>query len=165
MGKLRAVITQNIDGLHRAAGTSEDKLIELHGRAQEVACTQCAFREEGSHWYASWLDTQTFPVCPECGSLLKPGVILFGENLRENDLVRAQQAMVEPDLVIALGSTLQVHPAATFPVMAARAGIPYLILNQGETMHDGMPHVSLRLEEDVQAIFPQAVRDAAAMFG
>lgn len=90
---------------------------------------------------------------------------MFGQHLREEDLTRAQQAMRGPDLVIALGSTLAVHPAATFPLMAARAGIHYIIVNQGETMHDGMPHVSLRLDDDVQAVFPQAVQDAAAMFG
>lgn len=165
LGKLRAVITQNIDGLHRRAGTSDEHLIELHGRADRVDCVDCGFADDCEPWYNAWLDRGTPPRCPHCNQFLKPGVIMFGQHLREEDLTRAQQAMRGPDLVIALGSTLAVHPAATFPLMAARAGIHYIIVNQGETMHDGMPHVSLRLDDDVQAVFPQAVQDAAAMFG
>jgi len=165
LGKLRAVITQNIDGLHRRAGISEDKLIELHGRADQVVCIGCGFREPGDAWYTGWLESRTLPLCPDCGGFLKPGVIQFGESLHEEDITAAQDAMRDPDLVIALGSTLGVYPAASFPIMAARAGIPYLIINRGETAHDGLPHVALRLEGDVQEIFPAAVRDAAAMFG
>ena len=165
LGKLRAVITQNIDGLHRRAGTSPETLIELHGRADQVACVDCGFTDDCAPWYEAWLEEEKKPFCPECDQFLKPGVVMFGQSLGEEDLARAQRAMMGPDLVIALGSTLSVHPAATFPIMAARAGIPYLIVNQGETMHDGMPHVSLRIDDDVQAVFPPAVEDAAAMFG
>lgn len=165
LGKLRTVITQNIDGLHRKAGTPEARLVELHGRADQVLCVDCGFREAGDPWYRGWLDERKTPVCPHCGQFLKPGVVQFGETLREEDLMRAQEAMRDPDLVIAIGSTLAVHPAASFPIMAARAGIPYLIINQGKTAHDGLPHVALRLEGDAQEIFPAAVDDAAAMFG
>ena len=165
LGKLHAVITQNIDGLHRKAGTSEEKLIELHGRADQVMCVQCGFKAPSDPWYEGWRTEGTIPFCPECEEFLKPGVVQFGEHLREEDLTRAQQAMMDPDVVIALGSTLSVHPASTFPIMAARAGIPYLIVNQGETLHDGMPHVALRLEGDVQKLFTEAVEGAAAMFG
>jgi len=165
LGKLHAVITQNIDGLHRKAGTSEEKLIELHGCSDEVVCVDCGFRDSCDVWYEQWLEEGEPLLCPECSQFLKPAVIQFGQHLREEDLTRAQQAMMDPDLVIAVGSTLAVHPAATFPIMAARAGIPYLIVNQGETLHDGMPHVALRLDGDVQELFPEAVEGAAAMFG
>jgi len=165
LGKLKAVLTQNIDSLHRKAKTTEESLIELHGRMDEVVCIQCGFREAADAHYQGWLAEKTLPLCPECNHFLKPGVIQFGEMLKEEDMLRAQVAMQHPDLVIAIGSTLAVQPAATFPIMAARAGIPYLIINQGETAHDGMPHVALRLEGDVQEIFPQAVADAGAMFG
>ncbi len=165
LGKLHAVITQNIDGLHRKAGTSEERLIELHGRADQVMCVDCGYRAPCGPWYKGWMETGKTPVCPECDQFLKPGVIQFGEALREEDLTRAQTAMMDPDLVIAVGSTLSVHPAGTFPIMAARAGIPYLIVNQGETLHDGMPHVALRLEGDLQELFPEAVEGAASMFG
>lgn len=165
MGKLTALITQNIDGLHRKAETPEDKLIELHGRMDGVLCVQCGFKGPADTCYENWLAEKQLPTCPDCGYLLKPAVIQFGENLREDDLVRAQKAMQDPDLVISIGSTLSVQPAATFPIMAARAGIPYIIINQGETAHDGLPHVAIRLEGDVQEIFPSAVEDAGAMFG
>src|SRR5690606_24082311 len=140
LGKLQAVITQNIDGLHRKAGTPEDRLIELHGRMDGVICIRCGFREEAEYWYNGWLEKRNLPRCPDCTHFLKPGVIQFGEVLREDDMRRAQLAMQHPDLVIAIGSTLSVQPAATFPIMAARAGIPYLILNRGDTAHDGLPH-------------------------
>lgn len=165
LGKVRAVITQNIDGLHRRAQTPEDVLIELHGRMDQVLCIDCGFTDAADSWYASWLETGKHPHCPTCEAFLKPGVIQFGEHLRPEDLTRAQQAMQDPDLVIALGSTLQVQPAATFPIMAARAGIPYIIVNRGETAHDGLPHVALRLEGNVQELFSDAVEQASLMFG
>lgn len=165
LGKLTGVITQNIDGLHRRSGTPEDLLVELHGRMDQVRCIECGFQSPAESWYHNWLEEHILPVCPECGDFLKPGVIQFGENLREKDMIRAQKMMQHPDLVIALGSTLQVQPAATFPIMAARAGIPYIVVNQGATAHDGLPHVALRLEGDIQELFPGAVADAGSMFG
>ncbi|MGA0334368.1 MAG: SIR2 family NAD-dependent protein deacylase [Kiritimatiellia bacterium] len=165
LGKLEAVLTQNIDGLHRKAGTPEEKVVELHGRMDGVRCLQCGFEDAAEAWYRGWMEEKILPVCKDCGHFLKPAVIQFGEMLRSEDLQRAQAAMQQPDLVIAIGSTLSVQPAASFPIMAARAGIPYLIINQGETAHDGLPHVALRLEGDIQEIFPQAVEDARAMFG
>jgi NAD-dependent deacetylase len=139
--------------------------VELHGRMDEVVCLNCGFHGEASPWYTDWQARRVLPTCPDCGELLKPGVVQFGESLRERDLLRAQAAMQQPDLILAVGSTLQVQPAASFPLMAARAGIPYIVLNRGETAHDGLPHVHLRLEGDVQEILPQAVEDAAAMVG
>jgi NAD-dependent deacetylase len=165
LGKLTGVITQNIDGLHRRSGIPEEKLVELHGRMDQVICIDCGRTEPAALWYQGWLRDHTEPHCPDCGELLKPGVIQFGENLREEDMIRAQHMMRDPDLILALGSTLQVQPAASFPIMAARAGIPYIVLNQGATAHDGLPHVALRLEGDVQDLFASAVNNAAMMFG
>jgi len=165
LGKLTGVITQNIDSLHRRSGTPEEQLVELHGRMDQVICIACGYKDSAKAWYQGWLDEKILPVCPKCGELLKPGVIQFGETLREEDMTRAQHMMQHPDLVIALGSTLQVQPAASFPIMAARAGIPYIIVNQGGTAHDGLPHVALRLEGDVQELFADAVDDATSMFG
>jgi NAD-dependent deacetylase len=165
LGKLRALITQNIDGLHSRSGIAPDKLIELHGRIDRIACVGCGYSGEAGAWYQGFLSTGIVPDCPHCGHVLKPGVIQFGENLRADDLRRAQEALFDVDLVLAIGSTLAVQPAATFPLMAARMGVPYVILNRGETAHDGLPHVSLRLEGDIQELLPAAVADAAAMFG
>lgn len=165
LDKLCAVITQNIDGLHRRSGIREDLLVELHGRMDRVVCISCGFADDAAGYYQQVADGGRPDDCPVCGHVLKPGVIQFGECLREQDLRRAQEAMTAPDLVLAVGSTLAVQPAASFPLLAARAGIPYIIVNQGETAHDGLPHVALRLEGDVQEILTQAVDEAAMMFG
>ncbi|RMF62816.1 MAG: hypothetical protein D6743_11590, partial [Calditrichaeota bacterium] len=99
------------------------------------------------------------PLC-HCGGYLKPATISFGQSLREDDLRRAASAAEQADLVVALGSTLSVHPAASIPLMAANRGVPYVIINRGATDHDSLPSLSLRLEGDVVELFPPAV-DAA----
>lgn len=164
LGKLRAVITQNIDGLHRRAGIEEERMVELHGCNDAVVCLACGFRQSAHAWYPRDLGNDV-PACPECGKHLKPAVIQFGENLSEDNLVRAQVAIQEADLVLAIGSTLMVQPAASFPLLAARSGVPYGIINQGTTAHDGMPLVSLRIDGDVDEVLPDVVADVAAMYG
>ena len=93
--------------------------------------------------------------------LLKPATISFGQNLRNEVIAAAELAAGETDLVIAMGSTLSVYPAASLPLVAARRGVPYVIINRGPTDHDRLPEVTLRLEGDVGEIFPRAVKDAA----
>jgi len=100
-------------------------------------------------------------VC-ECGGFLKPATISFGQNLRNEDLERAEAAAKGADLVVALGSTLSVYPAANIPLLAANRGVPYVIINRGPTEHDDLPEVTLRLEGDVGEIFPPAVEAALA---
>jgi NAD-dependent deacetylase len=107
----------------------------------------------------SFAETRMPPICA-CGGLLKPATISFGQGLREDDIARAARAASECDLVIALGSTLSVHPAASFPLAAAERGVPYAIVNRGQTEHDHHPAVTVRLEGDVVEIFPPAVREA-----
>lgn len=95
-----------------------------------------------------------------CGGFLKPATISFGQNLEAKELERAGQAAMDADLVVALGSTLSVHPAASFPLMAAQRGVPYIIINRGATDHDGERCVTLRLDGQVDDIFPGAVEAA-----
>ena len=158
-GRLAAVLTQNIDGLHASAGTSPGCLIELHGTNAWVSCQTCGERSRPGPHFAFFQETRQAPKCP-CGGFLKPATISFGQPLDAGELARARRATEEADLVVALGSTLSVHPAAAFPLMAAQSGIPYLIINQGETDHDRLPCVSLRLEADVGKVFPAAVDEA-----
>jgi NAD-dependent deacetylase len=160
-GKICMVVTQNIDGLHAAAGTSEDRLVELHGTNRHIACQTCGELSDPEPFFATYRATRKPPVCP-CGGFLKPATISFGQNLNQGDLQRAADAAAEADLVIALGSTLSVHPAASIPLLAAQRGVPYVIVNRGATDHDELPVVALRLEGDVGEIFPAAVRDALA---
>jgi NAD-dependent deacetylase len=158
-GKLEAVVTQNIDGLHELAGTSRQRLIELHGTNRFVECQSCRKRSDPGPHFEFFRETRRPPRC-ECGGWLKPATISFGQSLREEDLKRAEAAACNADLVLALGSTLSVYPAAAFPLLAAKREVPYIVINRGPTDHDGRAEVSLRLEGDVAEIFPPAVQRA-----
>jgi NAD-dependent deacetylase len=158
-GKVLAVVTQNIDGLHARAGTAPERLIELHGTNSFIECQTCGKRTEPGPHFEEFKKTRRPPVC-DCGGFLKPATISFGQNLRNEDLERAEAAAEETDLVLALGSTLSVYPAADIPLTAARRGAKYVIINRGVTEHDAAPEVTLRLEGDVGEIFPPAVKKA-----
>ena len=160
-GKVLMVVTQNIDGLHALAGTSPDRLVELHGTNLLVECTSCKSRSDPQSHFEFFREHRKTPLC-SCGGFLKPATISFGQSLEPETLARAQEAAMRADLVVALGSTLSVYPAASFPLMAAQRGIPYVIINRGLTEHDNEPAVSLRIEGDVGEIFPSAVAAALA---
>jgi len=157
--KVLAVITQNIDGLHSRAGTSAAILIELHGTNSSIECQSCGKRSDPELHFEFFKRTRKPPAC-ECGGFLKPATISFGQNLRSEDLRRAQAAAQKADLVISLGSTLSVYPAANIPLLAARRGVPYIVINRGETDHDFLPELTLRLEGDVSEIFPPLVKQS-----
>jgi NAD-dependent deacetylase len=158
-GKLLMLVTQNIDGLHGRAGTSPERLVEIHGTNAAVECQSCLKRSEPGPHFARFRQDRQAPRCA-CGGFLKPATISFGQSLREEDLTRAFGAADGADLVISLGSTLSVQPAAMVPLQAALRGCPYVIVNRGPTDHDGQSAVTLRFEGDVGAIFPPAVRAA-----
>jgi len=162
--KLKMVVTQNIDGLHSLAGTSGERLVELHGTNSLVECQSCKRRSDPEPHFDFFRAQRTPPLCA-CGGFLKPATISFGQSLEPDELGRAHQGAMEADLVVALGSTLSVYPAASFPLLAAQRGIPYVIVNRGATEHDGKPCVSLRLEGEVSAIFPTAVAAALSPIG
>jgi len=160
-GRLVAVVTQNIDALHARAGTSVERLVELHGTNSFVECQTCGRLTDPEAHFECFRKTRRPPQC-ECGGYLKPATISFGQNLRNEDLERAEAAAKAADLVVALGSTLSVYPAASIPLLAANRGAPYVIINRGPTEHDDLPEVTLRLEGDVGEIFPPAVEGALA---
>ena len=160
-GRVRAVVTQNIDGLHARAGTSAERLVELHGTNSLIECQTCGRRSAPEPHFEHFRKTRRPPVC-DCGGFLKPATISFGQNLRNEDLERAEAAAKAAELVLALGSTLSVYPAANIPLLAAAQGAPYVIINRGATEHDGLPELTLRLEGDVAEIFPAAVAAALA---
>jgi NAD-dependent deacetylase len=161
-GKLVSVVTQNVDGLHRRAGTSADLLIELHGTDLLVRCLKCAATSDPAAHFEAFKATRRPPGCG-CGGPLKPATISFGQPLRTTDLERAASAAARTDLVLALGSTLSVYPAASVPLLSAERGTPYIIVNQGATDHDDHPAVTLRLHGDVTAIVPPAVEAALGL--
>ncbi len=155
-GKIHKVITQNIDGLHQKARTSRALLVELHGTNAEVECQKCLLRSEPETHFGYFRSTGKPPLCL-CGGFLKLATISFGQNLHPEDIQDAENAAGQADLVVALGSSLSVYPAASIPLLATRRGVPYIIINRGKTEHDGDPTVTLRLEGDVSDIFPSAV--------
>ena len=163
-GRLEAVVTQNVDGLHEAAGISRGRLVELHGTDARVTCLSCEKEAPLEECFASFETTGRPPSCA-CGGFLKPATISFGQALRSDDLERAALAAEGCDLAVSLGSTLSVHPAAGFPLQAARRGAPYVVINRGVTDHDALSAVTLRLEGDVVEIFPPAVERALSAAG
>ncbi|GMV17449.1 MAG: NAD-dependent deacetylase [Polyangiaceae bacterium] len=154
-GKLECLVTQNIDGLHQAAGTSREKLIELHGTNAEVECIGCGRRESPERCMRDFERTREPPTCSDCGALMKPAVVMFGQALDMVLLGAAKRAAGRADLVLALGSSLVVTPAADVPLAGAERGTPYVIVNRGETAHDRL--ATLRIDDDVVSVLPAAL--------
>lgn len=155
LGKLELLVTQNIDGLHQAAGSSREKLVELHGTNSENLCIACGKREPAQRCLSEFERSRTPPLCLSCKGLMKPAVVMFGQPLDLDDLERARRAAERADLVLALGSSLVVTPAADIPLCGARRGTPYVIINRGETAHDEL--ATLRIDADVVEVLPPAV--------
>jgi NAD-dependent deacetylase len=158
-GKLLLLVTQNIDGLHARAGIGQERLVELHGTNLWIECVRCHQRSEPEPHFDFFRQHRRSPLC-DCGGFLKQATISFGQSLDPRELQRAETGAQQCDLVVALGSTLSVYPAAAFPLLAADRGVPYVIVTRGPTDHDMDPRVSLRLEGDVAEIFPAAVAAA-----
>ena len=152
LGKLGALVTQNTDGLHQDAGNSS--VIELHGTNREIECTGCGARSAPEPAFKEFELTNKCPVC-ECGGYLKTATISFGQAMPQDLLEMAFEASSKADLVVSVGSTLEVQPAANVPLVALQNGAPYVVINQGATAHDGV--ATLRLEGDINEILPAAI--------
>jgi NAD-dependent deacetylase len=156
-GKLAAIVTQNIDGLHQRAGGDPDRIIELHGSSAATACVSCGSRGDPAPAMAFFRANRRTPRC-ECGGLLKLATISFGQALDPETLAAAGDAAMTADAVLSLGSTLAVYPAADIPLIAARRGVPYGIVNQGETGHDEV--ATFKIDGDVAVLLSEAVSTA-----
>ena len=135
--KVISVITQNVDNLHQDSGVSEDKIIELHGNASYCKCLNCGNRVELDYVLSQFRQMGTAAPCDACGGIVKSATISFGQPMPEDQMERAQIATLSCDLFIAIGSSLQVYPAAGFPILAKRNGARLVILNREETELDG----------------------------
>jgi NAD-dependent deacetylase len=155
LGRVQAVVTQNIDGLHQAAGSSEARVVELHGTNRWVECVDCGKLSHPDPAVAAFLAARRVPTCDGCGGWLKFATISFGQSLKPEVVERAFAEAAACDLVLALGSTLSVHPAASVPLRAQARGVPYVIINRGPTDQDEL--ATLRLEGDVVELLPPAV--------
>jgi len=143
-GKLLGVVTQNIDGLHLAAGHAPERVIELHGNAHGVRCLQCDEHADRDTVHARVIAGEDEPPCRTCGGILKPTTVSFGEPMPRRPLTRAEALMRECDLVLVVGSTLVVYPAAGLPETAVRSGAKLAIVNQTPTPLDGLATVVVR---------------------
>lgn len=137
-----AVVTQNIDGLHQAAGSTD--VIELHGTTREAGCLSCGRRLPMAVVLDRVREGDLDPHCEVCGGLIKAATISFGQALVEADVDRAMARAQDCDLCLAVGSTLSVWPAAGVPLHAARRGAPLVIVNDGETDLDGAAAAVIR---------------------
>jgi len=135
-GQMLGLITQNIDGLHKLAGTSEEKLVELHGTDRLVTCLTCGKHYQPADVYENLGETFTAPTCAACGGFLKSANVSFGQSMPVEAMQRAQAWSERADLFMVLGSSLQVQPAASFPVIAKRAGALLGIINRDPTPLD-----------------------------
>jgi NAD-dependent deacetylase len=136
-GWIRAVVTQNVDGLHRAAGSQE--VVEVHGSLRDAECVHCGVRVPMAEAVAGL----PLPPCPECGEVLKPGVVMFGELLPADAIERAQQLAAEAGLLLVVGSSLEVHPVAALPGETLAAGGALAIVNRGGTPWDSRAELVL----------------------
>lgn len=134
MDKLNAIITQNIDMLHTKAGTQS--IFELHGHMRTATCINCFKVYDGQPIIEQLLDDGAVPNCPACNGVLKPDVILFGEQLPYEQMMGAKKATRNADLMIVIGSSLEVAPASDIPLIAKRNGSKLVIINLEPTIMD-----------------------------
>jgi NAD-dependent deacetylase len=145
-GSVRWVITQNIDELHQRAGVAAQQVIELHGSTMYATCLDCGLRHELADVRVRFDATNTSPRCRQCGGLVKTATISFGQGMPLAEMRRAQAATEGCDLFIAMGSSLVVHPAAGFPVLAKRMGKRLVIINREPTELDPIADLVLHSE-------------------
>jgi NAD-dependent deacetylase len=151
-GSLHFLVTQNVDGLHHAAGQSDDIVVEIHGNVRQAKCMSCGWRGPMAETLERVRAGEEDPGCVHCGGILKSATISFGENLVPEDLDRAQLAASEATLFLALGTSLGVYPAAALPEIALRAGARLVIFNAEETPFDGLADAVLR--EQLGVVLP-----------
>jgi NAD-dependent deacetylase len=159
-GRLRAIITQNIDGLHQRAGNDPERVIEIHGTLFEVECLECgrctSMRDNLERVEAGEPD----PACLVCGGIQKAATISFGQALKVDVLRAAQRAAQQCDLLLAVGTTLQVQPAAGLAQVAVAAGARLVIVNRDPTPYDDLASALLR--DPIGETLPRLVAPLAA---
>ena len=154
-GKLYTLITQNVDGLHQAAGTSPELLIEIHGTMREVVCMSCGERAAMQKALERVRAGEADPPCRTCGGILKSATISFGQNLVESDLLRARAAAASCDVFLAVGTSLTVYPVAYLPQVALEGGAALVIFNAEPTPFD--PHADAVVRAPLGQSLPEVV--------
>jgi NAD-dependent deacetylase len=152
-GKLDTLITQNIDGLHLKAGSSPERVVEIHGTHRDVVCLSCGERAPMDRALDRVRAGEEDPACRSCGGILKAATISFGQGLVPEDLLRAEQAARRCDLMLAVGSTLSVYPIAGVVPVAKHSGAGVVILNAQPTEMDSLADALLR--GSISTLLPQ----------
>ena len=155
LGKLDTLITQNVDGLHQLAGSSPERVVEIHGTLREVVCLSCGERAPMERALARVRAGEEDPACRACGGILKSATISFGQSLVEADLTRAQQAARRADLLLAVGTKLSVWPIAGVVPTAKSAGARVVIVNAEPTEMDELADAVLR--GSISQILPRVI--------
>ncbi len=145
-GKAAGVITQNIDNLHQASGIPAERIVELHGNGSYARCLTCGTRHELAPIRAAFEEAGTLPTCRFCGGHVKTATISFGQPMPEPEMEQAREAALACDLLLAIGSSLVVYPAAGFPAMAKENGARLVILNREATELDGIADMVINRE-------------------
>lgn len=156
-GKLHALITQNIDGLHQMAGNSPHTVIEVHGTVREVVCMECGMRAPMQRALDRVRAGEDDPPCRDCGGILKSATISFGQTLVPAVIERAMNAAEQADVFLAIGTSLQVYPIAGAVQLAHAAGAKIVIVNAQETPFDEVADVVFR--EPIGTVLPALCRE------
>ncbi len=143
-GLIKAVVTQNIDGLHQKAGSKN--VIELHGSMDSYVCTKCGRAYDSEYVEKVLMKKDLIPRCEECGGILKPSVVFFGEALPEKALMKAYSIAEEADASIAVGTSLVVYPAALLPKITVEHGGKLVVINMGKTGLDNIAYRKYNFE-------------------
>ncbi len=155
VGRLIGVVTQNIDDLHQRAGSR--RVIEVHGHLRAATCVSCYHKVAADESMFELVKEGKVPRCERCSGVLKPDVVLFGEQLPSEAVHEAQQLVATSDLVLVIGSSLEVTPAALFPVQALNSGARLIILNHNPTYLD--ERADLIFRDDVAVVLPRIVAE------
>lgn len=135
-GKLLLLVTQNVDGLHLKAGSSRERTIEIHGSALRATCLDCGAEHDREDLHLRILGGEHLPTCDWCAGRVKPATVSFGQAMPERETAAAYAAAMDADLMIVIGSSLVVYPAAGIPEAAVAAGAPLVIVNREPTPQD-----------------------------
>lgn len=152
-GRLHALVTQNVDELHQIAGNAPDRVIEVHGTLRRVMCWQCGTRSPMEDVLARVRAGEEDPACRRCGGILKSDTISFGQALVPEVIERAMRVAGEAQVLLAVGSTLQVYPVAGMVPLAREAGARVVIVNAQETAMDELAHAVL--QGSISELLPQ----------
>ena len=144
LGRMPAIITQNIDGLHQASGLGADQVVELHGNGTYASCLSCGLRHELGPIRVRYERERSLPSCEACGGIVKSATISFGQAMPQAQMRHAQALSQRCDLFITIGSSLVVFPAATLPLLAKRAGATLVIVNREPTEFDDQADLVVR---------------------